>query len=78
MNKELIVANRPKSGLSEALKIVRTNLQFASVDQKLQNLLVTSSINFLNALFIKEINLLNNSAIFPKNFFTISLSYLFY
>ena len=44
MNKELIVANRPKSGLSEALKIVRTNLQFASVDQKLQNLLVTSSI----------------------------------
>jgi len=44
MDKELIVASRPKSGLSEALKIVRTNLQFAAVDQKIKNLLITSSI----------------------------------
>ena len=44
MEKELIVAYRPKSGISEALKIVRTNLQFASVDQKMKSLLITSSI----------------------------------
>ena len=44
MEKELIVAYRPKSGISEALKIVRSNLQFSSVDQKMKSLLVTSSI----------------------------------
>ena len=43
MAKELIVANRPKSGVSEAIKTIRTNLQFSSVDEKVKKILVTSS-----------------------------------
>lgn len=44
MRKELIVANRPKSSVSESLKIIRTNLQFSAVDQKIKSIMVTSSI----------------------------------
>lgn len=44
MKKELIVAYRPKSGISEALKIIHTNLQFSSIDEKVKSILVTSSI----------------------------------
>lgn len=44
MKNELIVANRPKSGISEAVKTIRTNLQFSSIDQKVQSILVTSSV----------------------------------
>lgn len=43
MAKELIVANRPKSGVSESIKTIRTNLQFSSVDEKVRKILVTSS-----------------------------------
>lgn len=43
IEKELIVAKRPKSSVSESLKIIRTNLQFSSVDQKIKSILVTSS-----------------------------------
>ena len=43
MSKELIVDQNPKSAFSEAIKNIRTNLQFASVDSKVKNILVTSS-----------------------------------
>lgn len=44
MKKELVVAYRPKSSVSEALKIVHTNLEFSSIDGKVKSILVTSSI----------------------------------
>ncbi len=43
MRSELIVDRDPKSPLSEAIKNIRTNLQFSSVDGKVKNILVTSS-----------------------------------
>lgn len=45
MKSELIVLNRPKSGVSEAIKTIRTNLQFSSVDGKVKSILVTSSFS---------------------------------
>ena len=44
MKNELIVEIDPKSNVAEALRIVRTNLQFSAVDEKLKTLLVTSSV----------------------------------
>ena len=44
MKSELIVQNDPKSNVAEALRIVRTNLKFSSVDEKLKTILVTSSV----------------------------------
>lgn len=41
---ELIVENNPKSSISEAIKAIRTNLQFSSVDKKLKTVLITSSM----------------------------------
>ena len=43
MKRELIVDHDPKSPLSEAIKNIRTNLQFSSVDGDVKNILVTSS-----------------------------------
>lgn len=40
---ELIVANQPKSAVSENIKSLRTNLQFTAVDKNLNTLLVTST-----------------------------------
>ena len=45
MKNELIVATRPKSGISESIKTIRTNLQFSSVDEPVKSILVTSSIS---------------------------------
>lgn len=44
MYKELILNNDPKSVISETIRTLRTNLQFASVDKKLNTVLVTSSV----------------------------------
>ncbi len=44
MKDELIVQKDPKSNVAEALRIVRTNLQFSAVDEKLKTVLVTSSV----------------------------------
>lgn len=41
-NSELIVNNNPKSSFSEAIKSVRTNLQFSMVDKDIKTILVTS------------------------------------
>ena len=42
-SKELIIEKDPKSSISEAIKTIRTNLQFASVDGKCRHILVTSA-----------------------------------
>ena len=52
MNSELIVANNPKSSIAEAIKNIRTNLQFSSVDEKVKTILITSSISGEGKSFI--------------------------
>ncbi len=42
--KELIVRNYPKSSVTEAIKAVRTNLRFSSVNDKIKTILITSSV----------------------------------
>ena len=42
---ELIVATNPKSSIAEAIKTIRTNLQFSSVDDKVKSIIVTSSFS---------------------------------
>lgn len=43
-NKELIVQNYPKSSVTEAIKQVRTNLRFSSVNEQIKTILITSSV----------------------------------
>lgn len=52
MKSELIVDHNPKSPLSEAIKNIRTNLQFSSVDGEVKNILVTSSTSGEGKSFI--------------------------
>ena len=52
MNSELIVANNTKSSIAEAIKNIRTNLQFSSVDEKVKTILITSSISGEGKSFI--------------------------
>lgn len=42
--KELIVHKYPKSSVTEAIKAVRTNLRFSSINKNVQTILITSSI----------------------------------
>ena len=44
MKNELIINSDPKSAMSEAIRTLRTNLQFSSIDNELKTILVTSSI----------------------------------
>ena len=44
MKEELIVFNSPKSRMSEAIKTIRTNLQFSSIDKEIKVILLTSSM----------------------------------
>lgn len=44
MYKELVLNNDPKSIISETIRTLRTNLQFASVDKELKTILITSSM----------------------------------
>ena len=44
MRTELIVEKKPKSSVAEAMRIIRTNLQFSSADKKVQTILITSSV----------------------------------
>lgn len=41
---ELIIMNEAKSGISEAIRTLRTNLQFSSVDKQMKTVLITSSV----------------------------------
>ena len=43
-NNDLIICKDPKSSMSEAIRTLRTTLQFASVDKKIKTILVTSSV----------------------------------
>ena len=40
---QLIVQENPKSPISEAYRVLRTNIQFASVDKQLKTIVITSS-----------------------------------
>ena len=42
--REVLVNRYPKSSVTEAIKIVRTNLKFSSVNSKIQTILITSSV----------------------------------
>ena len=42
-NDELVVLNNPKNVTSEAIRTLRTNIQFAGVDKKIHTLLLTSA-----------------------------------
>lgn len=44
MYQELVLNNEPKAVISETIRTLRTNLQFASVDKKLRTILITSSV----------------------------------
>lgn len=44
MYNELVLNNDPKAIISETIRTLRTNLQFASVDKKVKSILVTSSM----------------------------------
>lgn len=52
MDTELIVDRDPKSALSEAIKNIRTNLQFSSIDEYVKNILVASSTSGEGKSFI--------------------------
>lgn len=54
MMSELVVEANPKSSVSEAIKAIRTNLQFSSVDKKLKTVLVTSSMPSEGKSFISS------------------------
>ena len=54
VNKELIVHTKPKSIITEAIKTIRTNLTFSSVDEKLKSILVTSSVPSEGKSFISS------------------------
>ena len=43
-NMDLVVDKRPNAASSESIRTLRTNLQFASIDEELQTVLVTSSL----------------------------------
>jgi len=44
MSNELVIYNDPKSQISEAIRTIRTNMKFSSVDKELKTILVTSSV----------------------------------
>lgn len=44
MKNELILETNAKSSVSEAIRIIRTNIQFSSADKNVKTILVTSSI----------------------------------
>lgn len=44
MKDEIIVDRNPKSSVAEAIRIIRTNLEFSGVDKKVRTILITSSI----------------------------------
>ncbi len=44
MKDEIIVDKNPKSSVAEAIRIIRTNLEFSGVDKKVRSVLITSSV----------------------------------
>ena len=54
MRSELIVNTRPKSNISENIRTVRTNLEFASASKKLKTILISSSISGEGKSFVSS------------------------
>ena len=54
MRSELIVNTRPKSNISENIRTVRTNLEFASASKKLKTILISSSVSGEGKSFISS------------------------
>lgn len=50
--KELIVNSYPKSSVTEAIKTIRTNLKFSSINKKIKTILITSSVTGEGKSFI--------------------------
>ena len=44
MKHELITHLNPKSVITEAIKTIRTNLLFSSLDEKIKTILITSTV----------------------------------
>lgn len=44
MKDEIVVDKNPKSSVAEAIRIIRTNLEFSGVDKKVRSILITSSV----------------------------------
>lgn len=44
MKDEIIVDKNPKSSVAEAIRIIRTNIEFSGVDKKVHSILITSSL----------------------------------
>lgn len=44
MKNELIAYNDPKSSVAEAVKIIRTNLDFLKIDKPIKSIMITSSV----------------------------------
>lgn len=62
--KELVVLKRPKSSTSEAIRTLRTNLQFTFVDNTVNTIMVTSSIpgegkSFISANLATAFSMIN-------------------
>ena len=51
---EIIVDKNPKSSVAEAIRIIRTNIEFSGVDKKVQTLLITSSVPSEGKSFISS------------------------
>jgi len=52
MSKELVIVSKPKGASSEAIRTLRTNLQFTFVDNDVKVILITSSISGEGKSFI--------------------------
>lgn len=63
MQNEIIVDKNPKSNVAEAIRIIRTNIEFSGIDKKVQTILVTSSVPSEGKSFISA----NLSAAFAQN-----------
>ena len=54
MKNEIIVDKNPKSSVAEAIRMIRTNIEFSGVDKKVQTILVTSSVPSEGKSFISS------------------------
>lgn len=54
MKNELVVIGNPKSHIAEAIRTIRTNLQFSSVDDDVKTILVTSTVPAEGKSFISS------------------------
>ena len=54
MKNEIVVDKNPKSSVAEAIRIIRTNLEFSGIDKKVKSVLITSSIPSEGKSFISS------------------------